>query len=270
MNLVRLYSSDLLDVSFFLDQYNLKFQFQRLFPFDTQVCKITLESCKLVDSLIAIDISINTIINSIADGYSINKVRYQWSSGEYQGLIRENFGLPDYEILASAMRARNVSYATGMPCCSCKNVRIQNLQEPSPGTKILFAQSEHLMERETEGYFFLFFFNFFLPHTVAASRFSIKRLSMRQNVVVSRGATAIQALYLSSELPSGIYTRLSACFSFSRSSGFFIGQILFPAAAIVVVSWISLWMDQEIGIQVSTLNLLKSSRARGVIFRFPT
>lgn len=126
------------------------------------------------------------------------------------------------------------------------------------------------MERETEGYFFLFFFNFFLPHTVAASRFSIKRLSMRQNVVVSRGATAIQALYLSSELPSGIYTRLSACFSFSRSSGFFIGQILFPAAAIVVVSWISLWMDQEIGIQVSTLNLLKSSRARGVIFRFPT
>lgn len=41
-------------------------------------------------------------------------MRYQWSSGEYKSMDMLNFSLPDYELIAKAVRTRNVSYETGM------------------------------------------------------------------------------------------------------------------------------------------------------------
>ncbi|PIO59639.1 Neurotransmitter-gated ion-channel transmembrane region, partial [Teladorsagia circumcincta] len=41
------------------------------------------------------------------------------------------------------------------------------------------------------------------------------------------------------------YSRLYVCFVFSRSSGFCFLQLIIPSTAVVITSWVSLWMESE-------------------------
>ncbi|VDM69583.1 unnamed protein product [Strongylus vulgaris] len=44
---------------------------------------------------------------------------------------------------------------------------------------------------------------------------------------------------------SGNYSRLSAYFTFKRNLGFYLIQIYFPSSLIVVISWVSFWLNRE-------------------------
>lgn len=43
----------------------------------------------------------------------------------------------------------------------------------------------------------------------------------------------------------GTYSRLECCFFFVRSAGFHFVQLFIPATAIVITSWLALWMKRE-------------------------
>ncbi|KAK6014166.1 Neurotransmitter-gated ion-channel ligand binding domain protein, partial [Ostertagia ostertagi] len=43
----------------------------------------------------------------------------------------------------------------------------------------------------------------------------------------------------------GNYSRLSAYFTFKRNLGFYLIQIYFPSSLIVVISWVSFWLNRE-------------------------
>uniref|UniRef100_A0A7E4UL93 Gamma-aminobutyric acid receptor subunit beta n=1 Tax=Panagrellus redivivus TaxID=6233 RepID=A0A7E4UL93_PANRE len=58
----------------------------------------------------------------------------------------------------------------------------------------------------------------------------------------------IKEAYVTSHLESyatGDYSRLYVCFVFSRSSGFCFLQLIIPSTAVVITSWVSLWMESE-------------------------
>uniref|UniRef100_A0A915PDD2 Neurotransmitter-gated ion-channel transmembrane domain-containing protein n=1 Tax=Setaria digitata TaxID=48799 RepID=A0A915PDD2_9BILA len=44
---------------------------------------------------------------------------------------------------------------------------------------------------------------------------------------------------------TGNYSRLYVCFLFNRSSGFCLIQLVVPSTAVVITSWVSLWMESE-------------------------
>uniref|UniRef100_A0A0N4ZBI0 Neur_chan_LBD domain-containing protein n=1 Tax=Parastrongyloides trichosuri TaxID=131310 RepID=A0A0N4ZBI0_PARTI len=44
---------------------------------------------------------------------------------------------------------------------------------------------------------------------------------------------------------TGTYSRLYICFIFKRSMGFCFLQLIIPSTAIVITSWVSLWMDNQ-------------------------
>ncbi|EGT52032.1 hypothetical protein CAEBREN_09255 [Caenorhabditis brenneri] len=46
-------------------------------------------------------------------------------------------------------------------------------------------------------------------------------------------------------LSTGNYSRLTAYFSFKRNIGFYLIQIYFPSSLIVVISWVSFWLNRE-------------------------
>lgn len=63
----------------------------------------------------------------------------------------------------------------------------------------------------------------------------------------------IQEAYVTSQMESyatGNYSRLYVCFVFSRSSGFCFLQLIIPSTAVVITSWVSLWMETETEFQV--------------------
>ncbi|CAK5081833.1 unnamed protein product [Meloidogyne enterolobii] len=49
---------------------------------------------------------------------------------------------------------------------------------------------------------------------------------------------------------TGNYSRLYVCFVFSRSAGFCFLQLIIPSTAVVITSWVSLWMENETSFQV--------------------
>ncbi|VDM71041.1 unnamed protein product [Strongylus vulgaris] len=62
-----------------------------LFPFDSQLCKLGIESY----------------------GYTADQVRYVWSQGRIKALILHKIRLPDFQIKESFVTSRVESYATG-------------------------------------------------------------------------------------------------------------------------------------------------------------
>uniref|UniRef100_A0A1I7XD81 Gamma-aminobutyric acid receptor subunit beta n=1 Tax=Heterorhabditis bacteriophora TaxID=37862 RepID=A0A1I7XD81_HETBA len=46
-------------------------------------------------------------------------------------------------------------------------------------------------------------------------------------------------------LSTGNYSRLTAYFSFKRNIGFYLIQIYFPSSLIVVISWVSFWLNRD-------------------------
>ncbi|CAI5445001.1 unnamed protein product [Caenorhabditis angaria] len=46
-------------------------------------------------------------------------------------------------------------------------------------------------------------------------------------------------------LSTGNYSRLTAFFTFKRNIGFYLIQIYFPSSLIVVISWVSFWLNRE-------------------------
>ncbi|VDK18235.1 unnamed protein product [Anisakis simplex] len=64
---------------------------------------------------------------------------------------------------------------------------------------------------------------------------------------------AIKEAYVTSHMESyatGNYSRLYVCFVFTRSSGFCFLQLIVPSTAVVITSWVSLWMESETEFQV--------------------
>ncbi|TMS33800.1 hypothetical protein L596_001496 [Steinernema carpocapsae] len=58
----------------------------------------------------------------------------------------------------------------------------------------------------------------------------------------------IKEAYVTSQTESyatGDYSRLYVCFVFTRSSGFCFLQLIIPSTAVVITSWVSLWMESE-------------------------
>ncbi|WKX97769.1 hypothetical protein Q1695_013443 [Nippostrongylus brasiliensis] len=48
---------------------------------------------------------------------------------------------------------------------------------------------------------------------------------------------------------TGDYSRLYVCFVFSRTAGFCFLQLIIPSTAVVITSWVSLWMENETSFQ---------------------
>ncbi|KAK6737535.1 hypothetical protein RB195_019938 [Necator americanus] len=62
----------------------------------------------------------------------------------------------------------------------------------------------------------------------------------------------IKESYVTSRVESyatGDYSRLYVCFVFSRSAGFCFLQLIIPSTAVVITSWVSLWMENETSFQ---------------------
>lgn len=59
-------------------------------------------------------------------------------------------------------------------------------------------------------------------------------------------------------LSTGNYSRLTTYFTFKRNIGFYLIQIYFPASLIVVISFVSFWLDRaaiqaRVGLGVTTV-----------------
>ncbi|VDN52903.1 unnamed protein product [Dracunculus medinensis] len=62
----------------------------------------------------------------------------------------------------------------------------------------------------------------------------------------------VKEAYVTSQLESyatGNYSRLYVCFIFSRAAGFCFLQLIIPSTAVVITSWVSLWMENETSFQ---------------------
>ena len=62
----------------------------------------------------------------------------------------------------------------------------------------------------------------------------------------------IKEAYVTSQMESyatGDYSRLYICFVLSRSAGFCFLQLIIPSTAVVITSWVSLWMETETSFQ---------------------
>ncbi|VDK59521.1 unnamed protein product [Anisakis simplex] len=51
---------------------------------------------------------------------------------------------------------------------------------------------------------------------------------------------------------TGNYSRLYVCFVLSRTAGFCFLQLIIPSTAVVITSWVSLWMENETSFQVGS------------------
>ncbi|VDO24919.1 unnamed protein product [Heligmosomoides polygyrus] len=71
-----------------------------------------------------------------------------------------------------------------------------------------------------------------------------KRTESTPTYVILLGFAAREELGLTKSGP-GNYSRLYVCFVFSRSSGFCFLQLIIPSTAVVITSWVSLWMESE-------------------------
>ncbi|KAF8373103.1 hypothetical protein PRIPAC_79532 [Pristionchus pacificus] len=56
-------------------------------------------------------------------------------------------------------------------------------------------------------------------------------------------------LFLGHRNNSGDYSRLYVCFVFTRAAGFCFLQLIIPSTAVVITSWVSLWMENETSFQ---------------------
>lgn len=74
-----------------------------LFPFDSQLCKLGIESCRLYD---------NNSKRSL-DGYTADQVMYAWSTGQITALKLHTIRLPDFLIKEAFVTSRVENYATG-------------------------------------------------------------------------------------------------------------------------------------------------------------
>ncbi|KAI1719977.1 neurotransmitter-gated ion-channel ligand binding domain-containing protein [Ditylenchus destructor] len=62
----------------------------------------------------------------------------------------------------------------------------------------------------------------------------------------------ISEAYVTSQIEgyaTGNYSRLYICFVFTRSAGFCFLQLIIPSTAVVITSWVSLWMENETSFQ---------------------
>ncbi|KAI1727584.1 neurotransmitter-gated ion-channel transmembrane region domain-containing protein [Ditylenchus destructor] len=62
----------------------------------------------------------------------------------------------------------------------------------------------------------------------------------------------ITEAYVTSQIEgyaTGNYSRLYICFVFTRSAGFCFLQLIIPSTAVVITSWVSLWMENETSFQ---------------------
>ncbi|KAI1727592.1 neurotransmitter-gated ion-channel ligand binding domain-containing protein [Ditylenchus destructor] len=58
----------------------------------------------------------------------------------------------------------------------------------------------------------------------------------------------IREAFVTSQLETyatGNYSRLYVCFTFARASGFCFLQLIIPSTAVVITSWVALWMESE-------------------------
>lgn len=79
-----------------------------LYPFDEQVCMLSIESCKD-----AISSSNRLVFRSFfADGYGIDDIVYRWVEKE-PIVLNQNLQLPDFKIKAVLTKSHNVTLATG-------------------------------------------------------------------------------------------------------------------------------------------------------------
>ncbi|VDO46835.1 unnamed protein product [Onchocerca flexuosa] len=60
----------------------------------------------------------------------------------------------------------------------------------------------------------------------------------------------IKEAYVTSVIESN-YSRLYVCFVFDRSSGFCLIQLVVPSTAVVITSWVSLWMESQTEFQAN-------------------
>jgi hypothetical protein len=80
-----------------------------LFPFDSQVCKLGIESCTFVLFIL--------IRSNSLDGYTADEVRYKWSpndSNPYKSLKLHPIRLPDFQLKEAYVTSAMENYATGI------------------------------------------------------------------------------------------------------------------------------------------------------------
>ena len=62
---------------------------------------------------------------------------------------------------------------------------------------------------------------------------------------IDQNAFCTRAKLKFSLLLPGTYSRLELCFVFKRNAGFYFVQLFIPATAIVITSWLSLWLERD-------------------------
>lgn len=84
-----------------------------LFPFDSQICKLGIESCQLFFLIFPVNTILSQPIFEISDGYTADQVRYKWSKGIKQALKLHKIRLPDFQVKEAYVTSQLESYATG-------------------------------------------------------------------------------------------------------------------------------------------------------------
>ncbi|VDN87993.1 unnamed protein product, partial [Brugia pahangi] len=93
------------------------------------------------------------------------------------------------------------------------------------------------LEIESYGYSVLdivYFFNN-SKNPVSKSEFELPQFVLIDIQVASRNVV----------LSSGNYSRLTCAFLFKRNIGFYIIQVYLPSILIVVISWVSFWLNRD-------------------------
>ncbi|VDN18897.1 unnamed protein product [Gongylonema pulchrum] len=175
-----------------------------LFPFDSQTCKLGIESCMLQEhgsllysrrlSVVAecpMDLTLFPFDSQTCKlgiesyGYTADQVRYKWSNGSKEALKLHKIRLPDFQI--------KEAYVTNG--YTADQVRYKWSNGSKEALKL---------------------------HKIRLPDFQIKEA------------------YVTSQIESyatGNYSRLYVCFVFTRAAGFCFLQLIIPSTAVVITSW---------------------------------
>lgn len=81
--------------------------------------------------------------------------------------------------------------------------------------------------------------------------------------------TFIELFILKEKLATGVYQRLSLSFKLQRNIGYFIFQTYLPSILIVMLSWVSFWINHEATsarVALGNLNLKLETAAETIVY----
>ncbi|KAK6627275.1 hypothetical protein RUM44_009752 [Polyplax serrata] len=149
-------------------------------------------------------------------GYTMRDIRYKWNAGHKSVGISNEVELPQFRVLGHRQRATEINLSTG---------RVQRKNLVAIFVSSVGYTMRDIRYKWNEG-----------PNSVGVSN----EVSLPQFKVLGHRQRAMEI-----SLTTGNYSRLACEIQFVRSMGYYLIQIYIPSGLIVIISWVSFWLNRN-------------------------